>query len=164
MPLSEKDMFLTGLEREVHTTLKVLKSYPNEKLDWRPHEKSRSARDLAWVFASEMGIIGMAIDGKIDFSQPFPKAPSSMKEIVAGLENNFKTISERVRKMSDADFNSSIKFPVGPGKMGEFRKADVMWFTTMDHVHHRGQFSVYLRMAGAKVPSIYGPSADEPWM
>ena len=164
MPMSEKDMFLNNLDREVQTTVKLLKNYPNEKLDFKPHEKSRSARDLAWIFASEMGIMGMAIDGKIDFSQPSPKAPSSMNEIIAGLEKSVKTISERVRKMSDADFNSSIKFPVGPGKMGEFRKADVLWFVSTDHVHHRGQFSVYLRMAGGKVPSIYGPSADEPWM
>ena len=41
---------------------------------------------------------------------------------------------------------------------------DVLWGILMDSIHHRGQFSVYLRMAGGKVPSIYGPSADEPWM
>jgi uncharacterized damage-inducible protein DinB len=36
------------------------------------------------------------------------------------------------------------------------------WFELFDHIHHRGQFSVYLRLAGARVPSIYGPTADEP--
>jgi uncharacterized damage-inducible protein DinB len=46
----------------------------------------------------------------------------------------------------------------------DMRTADVLWTGVMDTVHHRGQFSVYLRMAGGKVPSIYGPSADEPWM
>ena len=65
---------------------------------------------------------------------------------------------------SDADFNKTIKFMVGPGKMADLRTADVLWTGVMDAVHHRGQFSVYLRMAGGKVPSIYGPSADEPWM
>jgi len=43
------------------------------------------------------------------------------------------------------------------------RRMDFLWFLLMDMVHHRGQFSVYLRMADGKVPSIYGPSADEPW-
>jgi uncharacterized damage-inducible protein DinB len=66
--------------------------------------------------------------------------------------------------MSEADYNSMIKFPVGPKQMGDFRKADVLWMMMMDAIHHRGQFSVYVRMAGGKVPSIYGPSADEPWM
>jgi uncharacterized damage-inducible protein DinB len=40
----------------------------------------------------------------------------------------------------------------------------VAWMILSDQIHHRGQFSVYLRMAGGKVPSIYGPTADEPWM
>jgi len=39
-----------------------------------------------------------------------------------------------------------------------------MWFMLLDSIHHRGQLSVYVRMAGGKVPSIYGPSADEPWV
>lgn len=44
------------------------------------------------------------------------------------------------------------------------RAADGRAVDDVDSVHHRGQFSVYLRLAGGKVPSIYGPSADEPWM
>jgi len=40
----------------------------------------------------------------------------------------------------------------------------VLWSVLMDQVHHRGQLSVYLRLVGAKVPSIYGPTADETWM
>jgi uncharacterized damage-inducible protein DinB len=48
--------------------------------------------------------------------------------------------------------------------MGEFRVIDFLWFIFLDSIHHRGQMSVYLRCAGGKVPSIYGPSADEPWM
>ncbi|MDA1080285.1 MAG: hypothetical protein O2973_01210 [Gemmatimonadetes bacterium] len=42
--------------------------------------------------------------------------------------------------------------------------AEICWFMLHDTIHHRGQLSVYLRAMGAKVPSIYGPSADEPWM
>lgn len=48
--------------------------------------------------------------------------------------------------------------------MGDFPVSEVLWLMLMDSVNHRGQFSVYLRMVGGKVPSIYGPSADEPWM
>jgi len=40
---------------------------------------------------------------------------------------------------------------------------DFLWFLLCDQIHHRGQLSVYLRMADGKVPSIYGPSGDEPW-
>jgi uncharacterized damage-inducible protein DinB len=57
-----------------------------------------------------------------------------------------------------------VKFMVAPKTMGDLRCADVLWMLMMDSIHHRGQFSIYLRMADGKVPSIYGPSADEPWM
>ena len=47
--------------------------------------------------------------------------------------------------------------------MGDFPVAEFLWFMLMDSVHQHGQLSVYVRCAGGKVPSIYGPSADEPW-
>ena len=50
----------------------------------------------------------------------------------------------------------------GPEKPGKVRGGDLLWFAVMDGVNHRGQLAVYLRMAGGKVPAIYGPSADEP--
>jgi uncharacterized damage-inducible protein DinB len=73
-------------------------------------------------------------------------------------------LGDSVRKASDADLNKTVKFFVAPKKMGDVRRLDFLWLLLMDMVHHRGQFSVYLRMADGKVPSIYGPSADEPWM
>ena len=52
----------------------------------------------------------------------------------------------------------------GPKTMGEIPRKEWIWFLLHDQIHHRGQFSVYLRMVDGKVPSIYGPSGDEPWM
>ncbi|MEK7262899.1 MAG: DinB family protein [Bacteroidota bacterium] len=163
MSMSEKDMYVTSLEREVQTTIKVLRNYPSDKMEFTPHERSKKAKDLAWIFVGEQSLMQMAMDGEIKFG-PMPPAPDSMNEIIAALEASTKQVADRVRNLSDADYNSSVKWFVGPGQMADVRKADVLWFVMMDHVHHRGQFSVYLRMAGGKVPSIYGPSADEPWM
>ena len=58
----------------------------------------------------------------------------------------------------------TVSFFTAPKQMGPMPVIELMWFMVMDSIHHRGQLSVYLRMMGAKVPSIYGPSADEPWM
>jgi len=161
--VSEKEMYLQGWEREAQTTVKVLKAFPPDKLDFKPHEKSRSARDLAWTFVGEEAMVEMIVKGKIDFGGS-PQAPATMAEILSAYEATHKGMVEKVKSMSEADYNSTIQFPVGPKQMGDFRKADVLWMMMMDAIHHRGQFSVYLRMAGGKVPSIYGPSADEPWM
>jgi len=161
--MTEKDSLLQTWEREFKTTLRVLKNIPQEKMDLRPSEKSRSTRDLAWTFVGEESVIGMALKGNVDFSNS-PKAPENIQEIIDAYENIHREIIAKFKAASDADLNKTVKFPVAPKKMGDLRILDLAWTMVMDSVHHRGQLSVYLRLAGAKVPSIYGPSADEPWM
>lgn len=162
--VTEKDMFLQTFERECRTTLKLLKAYPAGKGDYKPHEKSRSAKELGWTFVMEQGVADMTLKGKIDFSQPMPKPPANYGDIIGAFENACRETTTKVSRASEEDLNKTVQFPVGPGKMGDFRAMDVLWTSLMDQVHHRGQLSVYLRLAGAKVPSIYGPTADEPWM
>lgn len=162
--MTEKDMFLQTLGREVQITLKVLKAYPSDKSEYRPHEKSRSAQELCWNFVIEQGFANAALDGKIDFSQPMSPAPQTLAEVIPAYENSSRGLIDRVSKTAEADLNKTLAFPVGPGKMGDVRRMDVLWMTLMDMVHHRGQLSVYIRLAGGKVPSIYGPTADEPWV
>lgn len=162
--MTEKDVFLATWEREFHTTLKVLKAFPEDKLDLRPHERSRTARELAWTIVMEEPVlINGGITGKFDFENT-AKPPATLKEILATYEKNHEELVQKVRNLSDADFNKTVQFMVAPKTPGNVRSADIFRMTILDSVHHRGQFSVYLRMAGGKVPSIYGPSADEPWM
>jgi uncharacterized damage-inducible protein DinB len=72
-------------------------------------------------------------------------------------------VEQTLGGMDDAALEQTVQFPVGPGKFGDFRKIDFCWFLLHDHIHHRGQLSVYIRLAGGKVPAIYGPSGDERW-
>ena len=161
---SEKDMFLQMFQRECQTTLKLLKAFPANQAELRPHAKSRSAKELAWTFVMEQGFADQGLKGRIDFSQPSPPPPSNYTDIISAFENATRETTAKVNKISDDDLNRTLQFPVAPGKLGDVRKMDVLWTTLVDQIHHRGQFSVYMRLAGAKVPSIYGPSADEPWM
>ena len=162
--MTEKDQFLQTFGRECQTTLKLLKAYPANKGDYKPHERSRTGTELGWTFVMEQGVADMALKGKIDFSQPMPKAPASYGDVIAAFENACRETTTKVSNATEDTLNRTVQFPIGPGKMGDFRAMDVLWTTLMDQVHHRGQLSVYLRLAGAKVPSIYGPSGDEPWM
>jgi uncharacterized damage-inducible protein DinB len=161
--MTEKEMFLKNWEREVQTTLKILRAYPADKLDLKPAPKSKSARELAFVFAGEQAMADMAIKGKIEFPETEPSPPKTMNEIISAFEQSVKANMARVKAMSDAEYNSMVGFFVAPKTPGQVRKADVLWLTLNDMIHHRGQLSVYLRMAGGKLPSIYGPTADEPW-
>ena len=55
-----------------------------------------------------------------------------------------------------------VKLPTAPRTIGDVPLAQFLWMTLCDQIHHHGQFSIYLRMADGKVPSICGPTADEP--
>jgi len=162
--MSEKQQFLDAWGRECPTTLKLLKAYPAAKADLKPHERCRSAKELAWTFVFE-GVGGaQALDGELKFPpKNMPPVPDKWDGVVAECERAFQMLGDKVRKANDAELNKTIKFFTGPKQMADVRRLDFFWFLLMDMVHHRGQLSVYLRMAGGKVPSIYGPSADEPW-
>jgi len=161
--MSEKEMYLATADREHETTLKILRAYPADKLDLKPHAKSRSARELAWNFVLEQNFADMALAGEIRPGGKTPDPPQTMSQIISALEKKNAELKEKIHGLSEEKYNAPIAFPTGPGKMGDLRRADVLWTILMDEVHHRGQFSVYLRMAEGKVPSIYGPTADEKW-
>ena len=161
--MTEKDQFLNTMAREFPTTLKVLKAFPTGKAELKPHSKARSARELAWAFVTEEKACDMALDGALELGK-MPKPPATLPEVISTYERAHTAFVERLKQTPEAELNKTVKFMTGPKQMGDMRKMDVLWFMLMDGVHHRGQLSVYLRMADGKVPSIYGPSADEPWM
>lgn len=161
---SERDMYLAGFEREYQTTLKLLKAYPAEKSELRPAEKAKTARELAFMLAMGQGAPGMATTISELLAPPPFEVPATWGEVLAVFEHAHADSVAKLRAMTEEQFHAPFTMGVGPGgQTATLRRADVLWFFTMDQVHHRGQFSVYSRIAGAKVPSIYGPSADEPW-
>lgn len=93
-----------------------------------------------------------------------PPAPATFDEALAAYEQGVAGVIAAVEKMPESRLGETVQFFTGPKQMGDVPVGDFFWFTLMDHIHHRGQLSVYVRMTGGKVPSIYGPSGDEPWM
>ncbi len=163
---SPKQQFLDAFEREYATTMRVLRAYPTGKLDLRPHPKCKNARELAWAFVSEMGMCEKALTTGFDWSKPpagMP-APQSFEAILGALEQGHKRAAELVRGLRDDQLPDTVKFFIAPKTIGDVPKIQFLWLLLSDQIHHRGQFSIYLRMADGKLPSIYGPTADEPWM
>jgi len=164
---SARQQFLDTFAHEHGTTMKVLRAYPKGKEGLKPAPKCKSAIDLAWVFAGEMGMLITGLTTGFDWSNPpkMPSTPGSMDEVIAAFDKMYQQVASTVSGMSEAQLTTeTVAFPSGPGQMGHPTKLQFLWFVLCDQIHHRGQFSVYLRMAEGKVPSIYGPSADEPWM
>ena len=162
-----KERFLAVYDKEHATTMKVLRAFPRDKTDLRPHPAIKSARELAWIFVLERGL-GQHVFVDDIFSHGGPKekppaAPDSWDAVLDAVETSHVALREKIRAMSDAEMEKTVRFFVGPKTLDAIPRMDFLWFLLHDEIHHRGQFSVYLRMAGGKVPSIYGPTADEPW-
>ncbi len=161
-----KRPFLDVFDREHQTTMKVLRAYPTDKLELKPHAMCKNARELAWMFVMEQALAETLMTTGIDpakMSSGMPPAPESWDAILSSIENAHNKVANLVRGMSEDDLSQTAKFFVAPKTMGSVPKMQLLWMFLHDQIHHRGQFSIYLRMAGGKVPSIYGPTADEPW-
>lgn len=160
-----KKHFLEALGREYERTLRLLRAFPADKADFKPHEKSSSARDVAYTLARGSALMTKALTTGFDWSKPGapPPTPETMAEVVKAVETQYGQLVETATRMQEAELDETVQFFVAPKTLGDVTKMDFLWMVLFDHVHHRGQLSVYMRMLDAKVPSIYGPSADEPW-
>ena len=160
--MNAKDTFLRIWEREFQTTVRVFKAFNAGQLEIKPHARSRSVRDLAWQCAIDERVIG-SIEERNDLTNvpASPPPPETMEEIVAAYEGAHRSAVARLGQFSEEEFNKTVTciLPAGEWKMP---RPQAFWSNLMDEVHHRGQLTVYLRLAGGKVPSIYGPSGDEP--
>ena len=161
---SPRQQFVDAFERETATSLKVLKAFPPEQSELRPHEKMKTARELAAMFTLEMAAIDAVIRGTFTFPPKLPPLPQNWSEVVDGFERTRTRTLDALREATEESLGSgTVAFPSAPKTMGQWPKMEFLWFFLCDQIHHRGQLSVYLRMAGGKVPAIYGPTADEPW-
>ena len=160
------DWLAKQFDRETQTTRKHLERLPNDKLDWRPHEKSYTAGELAShlveciAWTTEV-FTKSGID--IDPETYKPYKAVSTTDLSARFE---EVVADGKRVLAAADDESAMQtwsLKVKGHTLFERPRADVLNDFTLHHlIHHRGQFSVYLRLMDVPVPQTYGPSADEP--
>ena len=159
-------LFLEELDREAPRTRRALENLPRGKDDWKPHPKSMSLLTLAGLVANMSSWFSMIIDqNELDLNPPGgatrPHVPT-MDELVDVHDKNVVKSLESLRKTTD-DFLFKTNWRLlvsGAAVLDQPRH--VVLRDTMGHwAHHRGQLTVYLRLTGQDVPSIYGPSADD---
>ena len=137
--MSDTAFYKARREAELPAFRKVLEAMPRERFDYRPHERSPAARDIAWTLTVETKACCAFVDeGRVDWQHVDPPGlDDEAWSKPVGLYVNGKLMRER--------------------PLGEF-----LWFMFFDAIHHRGQLSTYIRPMGGKVPAIYGPSGDDP--
>ncbi len=145
------------LEHEYQTTCRVLAALPDNQMGWQPHERGMKAGELAWHIAtSDCFFLSSIANG--EFAPPAKvEQPATTAEIVAFYQKTYPALLEKCKNLSGEQLVKELNF------LGIFVFPTVIFLNLAGNhsIHHRGQLSTYLRGMGAKVPKIYGRSADE---
>ena len=155
------------LERETERSRRALEQAPAGKYDWKPHEKSMIFGYLANMVATIPTWIAMQINqDELDVA---PVAKSNLEQkrletsqdLVAALDKASADAREAFTKTTDDHLKTPWRLLARGNVVLEAPRFEMIQDTINHWAHHRGQMTVYLRLMGAKVPAIYGPSADD---
>lgn len=155
------------LDREAERSKRALEQAPEAKYDWKPHEKSMIFGYLANMVATIPTWIAMEINqDELDVapasgSAMEQKRLDSSSELVAALEKSAADARAAFKKTSDEHLKTSWRLLARGQVVMEAPRFEMIQDTINHWTHHRGQMTVYLRLMGAKVPALYGPSADD---
>lgn len=152
------EFLLPTIMHEHATTAKVLSAVPAETLDYKPSDKCMSANDLTWhIAASEQYFLTAVVEGEFPKGGSRPETVKTPADIVAWYKEQSAANHARLKALSGEDLARTVSFH---GIMS-MPAVGFLQLMLMHSSHHRGQLSAYLRPMGAKVPAIYGMSADE---
>jgi len=157
-------MLLTEMDREAQTTRKMLACVPNDKYDWKPHEKSMTIRRLVTHIAELPSWVSMTLTTcELDFANnPYqPEAINNTVELLAYFERSYTNGRAHLEKATDKDLEPNWTLRNGEEIYSVESKGDVIRMSYCQIVHHRAQLGVFLRLLDVPLPGSYGPSADE---
>jgi uncharacterized damage-inducible protein DinB len=152
------------LDEEARTTSRVLERIPEDRLAWKPHPRSMSMGQLAMHVASLSGEIAkISTQASFDVDTPIPRPEATSRaELMAKLDQSLATAKEILGGMDDPALASPWKMTKGGREVMSMTRGALLRTVMLNHwYHHRAQLTVYLRLTGAKVPAVYGASADE---
>ncbi|MGA2726846.1 MAG: DinB family protein [Terracidiphilus sp.] len=163
-----KDYFLAQLEREAALTRKAIERVPEGQNGFKPHERSMELGYLAALVAGMLGWIAFMIDrDEIDFGNPSSesfrtKAVATRGDLLASFDAAVANARRALEGTSDDHLRTPWAFKMGGQMLQREPRHLMISDAVFSHLaHHRGQLTVYLRLADSKVPALYGPSADE---
>ncbi len=154
-----RDFIAQTIAQELETTKRVLNAIPDDQCGYRPSEKCRTAREIAWHIAKEdVLFLDQICEGKFDFTDKRydGQEPRTIAEMVDWYDRHLTRSLGKVRSLTPQQLAEPLDF-LG---MATLPRVQYLLLMNSHSIHHRGQLSAYLRPMGAKVPSIYGPSAD----
>lgn len=163
-----KQLFLGQLEREAAAARKTIERVPEGHNDWKPHEKSMTLGYLAALVATMPGWAEFMIDrdeldlGGTEGEKFRAHGFATKDEMLKAFEEGLKRSRKALNNTTEDHLLKPWRFAMNGQTLFEAPRYQVLSESLFCHLaHHRGQLTVYLRLNDAKVPAIYGPSADE---
>jgi len=163
------DLLLAELDQEMPGTRKALERVPEGQNDWKPHPKSMALGYLAGLVATMPGwIVSMVSEDQLDLAAPGryrTGALSSSAELVRVFDTAVADARAALKKTSDASLlTTKWRLTMKGQTLMEQTRYEAVRGGALNHLyHHRAQLTTYLRLNEKPVPSLYGPSADEPF-
>ncbi len=157
-------MLLKEMDQEALTTEKMLTRVPDDKYDWKPHEKSMTIRQLATHIAELPTWVTMTmITSGLDFAEhPYqPEIINNTAELLAFFKESLANGREHLAAATDEQLLPQWTLHNGDAVLYVGTKGEMIRVAFSQIVHHRAQLGVYLRLLNIPIPGSYGPSADE---
>jgi uncharacterized damage-inducible protein DinB len=166
--MSLSELLLPEFDQEMANTRKVLERVPEEKMEWRPHEKSMTLGRLAGHVA-ELAAWGTSVltQESIDLTERSKRgehgfAAQSSEELLRRFDISAAEAREALIKAGDPYLNQNWCLYLEGKAIMSMPRFQAIRISFLNHlIHHRGQLEVYLRLNNVPLPSLYGPSADE---
>jgi uncharacterized damage-inducible protein DinB len=161
------EFFREQLDREVERSRKALEQVPDGQYQWKPHERSMIFGYLADMVATMPTWIAMEIDrDELDVApaegQGTKKPQKETRaDLLKALDEAATEARTALEKTTDDHLETDWKLLARGNVVWQGSRKEMIQDTINHWAHHRGQMTVYLRLMGAKVPALYGPSADD---
>lgn len=150
---------------EGSSTRKLLERVPQDKFDWKPHEKSMPLGRLAAHVAEIPGYLAAVLTtDELDFSKRThkPAVATSSENLLEIFNQNYNAAIAALKATSDEALAENWTLRSGDHVFFTLPRIAALRTLGISHlIHHRGQLSVYLRLLDVPIPGMYGPSADE---
>lgn len=158
------DQLIAEFEEQAPLTRKFLERLPEDRLGWRPHERSRTAGELALHLARVPGAIARFVHENPAQAPNFnqQQVPATLAEVLAAHDEGAGIVRSELSRLDDRAMQELWRMKMGDHELFAIPRARFLRNVMLNHWYqHRGQFSVYLRMMDIPVPATFGPSADE---
>ena len=157
--------FIGELKREAKSTRRILERVPENKFDWKPHEKSMTLGRLASHVAELPGMLNLILTmDELDFAKGHykPSFAQTPEELMEVFQQKLDEVVTTLQDTSDETMQQNFTLRNGAHVIASIPRTIAVRSIALNHiVHHRGQIAVYLRLLDIPVPGMYGPSADE---